>query len=562
MRRHRRLLALAVMGALVLSGCASIPREGGVQRGEPAESAGEPVVDFVAAGPVAGASPEDIVTGFLEAGASPRDNYAVAREYLANDFATRWMPDRSVTIDSADIPEVGALVGDADGGEVAVVSHPLAEVDGTGAYREFDTEEPLTLRFGLVRTGGEWRIREAPDGVLVTESIFAQIYAAHPVSFFGPAGSLVPDLRWFPSRATMGTRVVAALLGGPSPWLERATSSAFPAGMTLVSESVPVQNRTAMVELRSDVAVDATTAARMQQQLTASLASIAPVSSVRLTINGVVHEDAPAGVPAPRVDSRALVLRDGLFGFLSGDGVDRLPALSDAVEALSPLAVTVAADRMHAAVRTEQGVHRVDASGGRTALVDARADLLDPAWDSEGYVWSVPRGAPGEVHVTGADGVSHGVSTAWPEATGIMAMEVSRDGARLLALLTDGASARLVAAGIERRADGMPIALGEPILVRADTEEAVDASWVDDRTAAVLLRGTEGRGLVRSQMIGGTGTGLGSVGAGVRIVGGASVGQLRVLDDTGRLSVRRVSAWQASATGVQLIAVQMGVPTG
>ena len=45
-----------------------------------------------APGPLAGATPEAIIEGFVRAGVDSIDNYAVARQYLSSSFAGRWNP--------------------------------------------------------------------------------------------------------------------------------------------------------------------------------------------------------------------------------------------------------------------------------------------------------------------------------------------------------------------------------------------------------------------------------------------------------------------------------------
>ena len=82
-RRRALLAAGALAVTALLGGCASIPTDGPVRRvaasGEPSASS-QYVIN--ASGPVSGASAEEIVRGFIAAGADVRESYATARKYL------------------------------------------------------------------------------------------------------------------------------------------------------------------------------------------------------------------------------------------------------------------------------------------------------------------------------------------------------------------------------------------------------------------------------------------------------------------------------------------------
>ena len=57
-----------------------------------------PRIDFFATGPEDGASPTDIVTGFLRAAADFQKDHLAARSFLSPDSRTTWRPDSPVLI--------------------------------------------------------------------------------------------------------------------------------------------------------------------------------------------------------------------------------------------------------------------------------------------------------------------------------------------------------------------------------------------------------------------------------------------------------------------------------
>ena len=126
-------------------------------------------------------------------------------------------------------------------------------------------------------------------------------------------------------------------------------------------------------------------------------------------------------------------------------------------------AIQVAPDRDFAAVRLATARSRGCRRRAEIAVVDTRAGLVDPGADPFGYIWSVPRDQPSEVAVFSAAGQRFAVADAWPGATQIVAMAVSRDGTRMAALIVTGGRPEVWIAGIVRDDDNVPVRLGEPV---------------------------------------------------------------------------------------------------
>ena len=93
-------LAIVGVGALVATGFQNVPDSGQVRTGLSDLSQVEQPVVYDAVGPQDGATQEDILRGFLQAAASPDENYAVAREFLSPSYADLWSPTAGILVDS------------------------------------------------------------------------------------------------------------------------------------------------------------------------------------------------------------------------------------------------------------------------------------------------------------------------------------------------------------------------------------------------------------------------------------------------------------------------------
>ena len=302
-RGRSRVIALVALVATMLTGCSGIPRDGGVQAGQSAETGDNPAPVFLPSGPQMDATPEAILLGFIDAASSPVNNYEIAREFLTPDFSGSWDPDAGVTVD--DGAGRSSVVIDEQSMQFSV--NPVAEVNASGEYREVDSSTPQLLPYQFSQIGGQWRITQAPNGTVIDENTFSDVFSAQALYFFDPSFSyLVPDLRWFPRGASAPTKIVKAVLAGPSSWLIGAVITAFPEGTDLTADAVDVVSRDAKVDLNSEALnADQVTLQRMRSQLTNSLPS---GLTVTITINQNSQDVGDLGqatpIVRPRVDVR------------------------------------------------------------------------------------------------------------------------------------------------------------------------------------------------------------------------------------------------------------------
>lgn len=553
MRRGILSGALAAAAALLLTACAGLPVAGGVEEGLPVgEAAGSPDFSFIPDRPQPGASPAQIVEGFIRAGSGTADDWARAREFLAPELAEVWEPDAGVTVVTGERTFASTIDE-----QVTVGVTATATVDELGGYTWADSA-PATLPFELAKMeDGEWRITAARDGVVLDANVFPRVYHRYELAYFDPDYAyLVPDVRWFPTTKAP-TRIVDALVNKPpAGWLEASIVTAFPEGV-VANSAVPVSAGVASVSLSESAAeLDQETLDRMQTQLEASL-STAGIAAAEMTTGAGALAAEPVTTRRTTVSGPPLVVIEEGFGYLSGDEITRIPGLSEAMDDVDAAAVQVSPDQGTAAVLASDGrVLRVEAD---TTIypADSRSGLVAPSVDDHGAVWSVPRDAPQGLIVEDASGAVAAVADAWPGATQVHAFSVSREGTRIAALVTTGGDVEVWVAGIIRDADG--VRLSAPVPLGEATGTGLGLAWLDDVTVGVLMRGTD-ETEVREYLVGGSVSTTDAPADIVSLAGAGSTASVRLRGADGTLYVKRGTNWQVTASGVLVLAQQQGMP--
>jgi hypothetical protein len=559
--------AALVLAALLLPACAGLPTSGNVAAGlELGESSQD--LDFlpVASGPIKGSGPEEIVEGFLEAGITTSDNWATAREFLAPGLQRTWRPGAGVSIDvgtdtrtiTSTVPE--EQVEDAGSAEVQVLLDLIASVDETGAYSE--ALGASNMPFSLERMeDGEWRITEAPDGVVIDEPRFTNVFAGYPLQYFDLSWSrLVPDMRWFPRRQSPATTVTQALIGGaPSDWLDPAVQNAFPADVQLAQDAVPITGQVAEVALsRPATSLDETTLSRMRTQLQATLrAAGVAVTQVQFTVDGRSLDAGVVDVVEPTPDVGTLVLQNGAFGRIVGDEISPIDGISAEIAAIPQpiVSIDLAADDSRAAVQLgDRHVYLV--GEGNLDELDARQGLIEPSLDPYGYTWTVPAGDPGALQASGSDVVAHPIANAWPTASAVSHVRVAADGTRVAAVITVGKQRWVVVAVVVRDSAGIPIELGDIKQLIQIAEPATGLVWLGADRLGVLVDPSSPS--LITQMVGGPGATEAAPADAIAAAGARSAAGVRILGATGDLFAHAGSAWREVASGVSVLATRVG----
>jgi hypothetical protein len=204
--------------------------------------------------PRAGARPEEIVDGFLEAMTSDDPGFDTARKYLTRNASKEWNPGAVTTV-LAVAPSREDTPSKNNGGTPAysLGGHQVAFLDAQSAFRAESKRYNQDLHLVRERNPdnkqdpGEWRIDAPPAGLVLGESDFQRIFRPVNKYYFGPESAtdepgqrwLVADPVYVRKRTDPQTRLdpvaqaVKALMDGPSHWLKDVVRSSFPSRATL-----------------------------------------------------------------------------------------------------------------------------------------------------------------------------------------------------------------------------------------------------------------------------------------------------------------------------------------
>jgi hypothetical protein len=255
---------LALVLAALLAGCSTVPTSSPTfqitQVAEPTDDS----VGIEPLGPEAGATPEEVVRGFIDASASGKRNHPVARQYLTGEAATTWSDSDGVTVISRDFAPV-----QTQSGTVEVNGTLVGTVDARGVF-SVGAGSVFTRSFTLSDDSGEWRITDPPDGLLLLEPDFARTYDHLNAYFLDPTGTrVVPDPRYLVGGDAQPNALVERLLAGASPAI--AAGVVNPLAGARLRSTVSVSGSTATVDLSWPADVSDATLVAASGQLTWSL---------------------------------------------------------------------------------------------------------------------------------------------------------------------------------------------------------------------------------------------------------------------------------------------------
>jgi len=501
MRGARKLTGLAAallaLVLVVLTSCAQIPRSGPVGKSTD-ESAGKPnnAPVFFPVAPRPGAGPESVIEDFYLAGSGYEDDYAVARQYLTQAASVKWKPDQRVLVfRSARV--VGTAVENVFNYELDLAY----SVDADGIATQLPEGSKERIPATLTKVDGEWRIAEIPDGTAIPEETFKVIYGSYPIYFYDPTFTYaVPDVRWFIKKKTVKA-MTSALLGGPAPYLKGAVVSAFPSGMKLARESVPVVSGAAQVDLSAKDLVDASNEdrLRMQTQLALTFRSQPDVINVELRANQdlVRVEDNGSVLPPVRdkdVPARQIAVSNNDLVRLENNKIGPLPDIQS-VSALSPRLPAESPVSQTAAFLNPGRTTLYSIVPGQPArTLTTRASLSRPSFDRYDWIWAAGPGGNGATEVLAyrPAGIAEGANVpgvtltpAWLAGRKVKEFRISREGTRALVISELNGKTSVQITGIIRTGDGTPRDLTAPITLQTahDPDQGV---WVNDTTVAVM----------------------------------------------------------------------------
>lgn len=544
----RKVLIAAVV--LALAGCTNLPTGGPVQIGGPLNAPDDAQVQYLASGPVAGATQQEILDGYLAAGAAAQDDYRVARLFLTDDFAAEWNP-----LQESVIRGTGSSVSSIGLETMSYSTAVIARVTRGGYYALEDAGASQSFEFEFEKVGDEWRISQAPDAVFVTAATFESVYQPFTVYFYNQSRTqLVPDVRYFPRAGDPATEVARAVIGGPSEYLPHA-ATAFPSTATLVASPVEISEGRALVDVSRDILdSSADDQQAMLSQMTASLDAISGVSTVSLTVDrsivNITGGRTPDVVAEPLVNENALILRDGELGFAVGGAVDPLGRLGERIGDLKPTSISYH-DTGVAAVGTSQGVYFV---GDSQVRVSEQRSTVEPQIDGNNSVWWVSPRDKSSIRVY-SSGRSIDVPGPWGAKGTIRAVEVSREDARVAVAVDTAGGPRLYVASISRDAKGRVESVSGFHRLPLNGTSVIDIAWADGTNIAVVTR--KGAGYyVELASVGGVTTSMGQPTMPASIVGGNGQSELLIRTTDGELWQPRAGGWQSIGLTADVLATQ------
>ena len=530
-------MAVAVL-ALLLVGCGGIPTSGPVTRVVEDNGFGESTVRYAPALPADGASPQEIVLGYLDAMLAFPVSTGTASAFLTPSAAESWRPFEGVRVYSrpeisAPVPDRGRDAGDDKGDRVVVrlTSSQAARLDKQGRYSRKSGEADLT--YVLQQDDGEWRITTPQSGMLVTSKYFNDYFRSFDIFMFDPPGRrLVPMPVYLPVGEQLATSLVASLARGPADELKDLTRTYVPKLATL-RPSVPVSDGVADVDFDEELR-DASEAARdrLSAQIVWTLRQVPEIKGVRLTGGATVL--SRNGVPIQPIGSWAAFgpSRSGTNAYgISDDKVvkidgGRLTPVSGSWGEDARGAVRVAvSDAGVAGVLGGRASVEVTNRAGTSSRTFTGSQFVTPRWDRDGLLWLVDRPAgTTRVRLVRDDAIST-LAIGSLADRGVSTFSLSPGGSRYAATGDGGVYVGM----IERDAKNQILRLSDPQRLTIDAGNPTSAVWVSDSQLAFLAGGTLSRqvqlvSIDGSQIAGVAGPGalLPDVGAAVLVIGSGS----------------------------------------
>ncbi|MPY60659.1 LpqB family beta-propeller domain-containing protein [Streptomyces spongiae] len=541
-RRRTRVGAYVGCGAVLLSGCASMPDNGDL-RGVESTPRQDAQVRVYALPPREDARPSEIVQGFLEALTSDDPNYETARMYLAGKAVSDWQPNASTTVlaegPNALVEPSGTREDDGDF-LYRLTGHEVARVDAQHAYEPADESYNQTVHLTQVKGAKgtkQWRIDRLPPGVVMGKSDFQRTYVSVNKYYFtssarsGQLGT-VADPVYVRREVDPVTQMVRALLKGPTRWLNPVARTSFPSGAALkkgVKSLTPDDQNKLVVPLNGKADhVGQGKCTEMAAQLLFTLRDLMPtgVDEVELQRSDrtqlCVLDESGADIVASRGVGRATAYEyfidgEGRLVRMLGSGADREPepvpgALGSGDTAFRSAAVERDEDRAAGVSKDGSKMYvgslaSGDSLGGPVVRSEGQKEddrLTTPSWDGRGDLWVADRDPKNPRLLMLPDGSGEPLEVPTPpELDGrVEAVRVAADGVRIALIVEKGGKRALYIGRIERESDSSGDPSVSVVALRSATpqlEEVTAMSWAGDSRLVVV--GRESRGVQQMRYV-------------------------------------------------------------
>ncbi|MDX3054891.1 LpqB family beta-propeller domain-containing protein [Streptomyces sp. NE06-03E] len=504
-RRGGRAVRLSVLlgcGVMVLAGCGAMPVTGDVKAVD-ASQPGDSQVQVYAVPPREGATPMEVVDGFLESMTSDDPDFRTTRQYLTAEAGESWQPDEGITVLAKAPSRNGPTIHDKERRNTettyALTGEQVAAVDAQSSYRPLAPSE-YDQMLHLVRQKGadgkqEWRIDIVPDGLVLGQSDFKRLYRSVNKYYFAAgltdeSAALVADPVYVRNRTDPVTRMdtatqtVRTLLEGPSNWLRPVVDSRFPEGTALKSgvTSLTTDDQN-VLKVPLNKKADGAGQGACRMMAAQVLFTLRDLTSARV---GQVELQGDRGpLCSLSADEAADFASDDGSGepdsqyFVDDEGhVQRIPGSTkgggDPEPVIGPLgsgtvamsAVGVARDEEQAAAVSEnqQDLYvssLTEESEPAAPVVSSTAKkaadrLSAPSWDGRGDLWVADRDPadPRLLRLAGGAGEPQEVSVPGLNGGRIEALRMSSDGVRIALRVSRDGHTTLHIGRVERHGSG------------------------------------------------------------------------------------------------------------
>ncbi|MET9829684.1 LpqB family beta-propeller domain-containing protein [Streptomyces sp. NPDC006385] len=530
-RRPGRAVAYAACGAVLLTGCASMPDSGDL-RGVESTPRQDTQVRVFAMPPREDASSSEIVSGFLEALTSDDPDYETASKYLTEEASRRWQPKLSTTVlangPGAEAEHVGGRE-ESDSLTYTLTGTRVATVDAQQSYAPASGDYSESMHLVRDKRSRQWRIDVPPRGVVMGESDFQRNYMSVDKYYFAsnitlgtsPHTAAVADPVYVRRNVDPMTQMVRSLLKGPTRWLNPVVRSSFPTGTALdktVDSLTPDDRNILTVPLNDKAArVGPAKCDEMAAQLLFTLQNLTPTVDEIVLEAGGRQLCALDEFQAKAVAVRGSVERAGYLYFL--DDEHRLVRLAAAANDAEPdpvpgalgegerelRSVAVSRDEdMAAGIGLDGKNLYVGAlvsggplgepeltSGGKTA----EERLSAPSWDAQGDLWVADRDPRDPRLLLLKEGVGDPLVVKTPPGLEgrIESVKVAADGVRIALVVKKGDKSSLLIGRIERSEDQKAgersaVSVHELRSATPEWEEVTAMSWAGDSRLVVVGR--------------------------------------------------------------------------
>jgi hypothetical protein len=551
MKRLLQLIAIALT-ALLLASCARLPMILTNEIGPEIVSKGKSdSLYYSPQGPTAGDTQQEILTEFLFAGNGPQNDYSVAREFLTSKFSAKWQPSAETLIQTGQIQIVSN-----QGTKVKLRVFYDAKVTFDGTY-EATPGASRDLDFRLLQENGEWRISSAPNLTTLLRPNFQVLFQAVPVYFWDRAFAyLVPEIRWFPTKASLATRLTNAMIAGPSAWLEPAVQNILPAGTKLNINSVTVTGGVASIDFNS-TALKIPTWKRpyLRSQLQATLNAITGLTQVSISIERTVQDIPTGSLGVPDLNaSSPLALTSKGIEHIYGNNLYPIAETEAYVKKQNAFDFAITADESRLALLGDDSVYAYDLGllGTNSVLVDSRPGLITPAVDAFNNIWTATSTPGGAIHILSISGDSVEIANPVGSRSNIRQILISPEGSRL-AILHGSKNRTMVSLfPIIRDKNRKVISLGAEWVMNTFDGKISSVSWTTNSTLTTLSTSEQGVQNVIELMVGGDST-LGRVTVAGRTALASTTGIQYYLDGLQDLYVSKAFGWQRIESKVKSI---------